>query len=191
VTWSALRAAVNSPRMRVVAIVASLSAISGAAVGGVVALIGAAVLTPSEPVSGAQVAAMAMEYAVVTGVAGSALGTLITFGGLRRVPLGSIILRTNLGFAAGLTAGWLGGPWAWHHVGLLGFGGFCAGALLALVRSHGAPQSASLPSGAVADSGALAAEPPQARLPLPSPGAPAARTDHIGEYVRRTDASAR
>ena len=141
-TWSddgsstnALRIAVNSPR--VMAIVGGLSALGGAVAGGTAALIAAAVLTPSEPVSAAQVAMMAVEYGLVAGLAGSVLGTFVAFGALRRVPLGRFVLYTNLGLAAGLTAGWLGGPWAWHHMGLLGVLGYSGGALLARAVSRG------------------------------------------------------
>ena len=130
-TWSddgspinALRAAVNSPRGNAVAIVGGLSALSGAVAGGVAALIGAAVLTPTEPTSAAQVALMAVAYGFAAGVAGSVLGTLVAFSVLRRVALGRLLLCTNVGLAAGLTAGWLGGPWAWHHMAFLGFVGF-------------------------------------------------------------------
>ena len=126
-----VRVAVNSPRGTVVAIVGGLSALGGAVAGGVAALIAAAVLTPTEPMSAAQIALMAVEYGVVAGLGGSVLGTIIAFGALRRVPLGRLLLCTNAGLAAGLTAGWLGGPWAWHHMGFLGFVGFSGGALVA------------------------------------------------------------
>jgi hypothetical protein len=132
-----LRMKVNSPRVRVVAIVGVLSALGGALAGGVAALIAAAVLTPTEPMSAAQIALMAIEYGFVAGVAGSVLGTIVAFGALRRVSLGRLILYTNVGLAIGLTAGWLGGPWAWHHMTLLGFAGFSAGALLARVVARG------------------------------------------------------
>jgi len=176
--WSDLRAAVNSPRASVVALIAGMSALGGAVAGGVAALIAAAVLTPSEPMTAARIALMALEYGLVAGVGGSALGTIVTFGALRRVPLGTILLRTNVGLAAGLTAGWLGGPWAWHHMGFLGCAGFGAGALLALVGSRGSPVSpSSLPLDSVPTSGTIAPAPLQV-LPQPSPpevGVPAGR----------------
>lgn len=128
---SKMRAAVNSPRGNVVATVAGLSAIGGAVAGGVAALIAVAVLTPSEPVTAAEVVLMAVESGFVAGLAGAALGTLVAFGALRRVALGKLLLFTNVGMAAGLTVGWIAGPWAWHHMGFLGFAGFSAGALLA------------------------------------------------------------
>ena len=62
---------------------------------------------------------------------GTILLVLAGVWSLRRVPLGRLLLCTNVGLAAGLTARWLGGPWAWHHMGFLGFAGFSAGALLA------------------------------------------------------------
>lgn len=123
-----LRAAVNSPYSNVVAVVATLSAAGGAAAGGVAALISAAVLTPRSPVTGLQVAGMAVGYGVLAGVAGAVLGTLVGFGALRRVPLGRLALCTNLGLCAGLTTGFLGGPWAWHHMDWLGLAGFAGGA---------------------------------------------------------------
>jgi hypothetical protein len=159
-TWSDLRAAVNSPRGIVAAIVGGLSAVGGAVAGGVAALISATVLTPSEPVSATQITLMAIEYGFVAGLAGAVLGTIAAFGALRRVPLGRLILCTNVGLAAGLTVGWLGGPWAWHHMGLLGCVGFSAGALLARAVSRWSPMpSSSLPFDSVPASGAIATEP--------------------------------
>ena len=166
-TWSndgspinTLRVAVNSPRGIAVAIVGGLSALGGAVAGGVAALIAAAVLTPSEPMSAAQVALMAVEYGFAAGVAGSVLGTLVAFSALRRVALGRLLLCTNVGLAAGLTAGWLGGPWAWHHMGFLGFVGFSAGAFLARAVSRGSPApSASLPRDEVPANGMIASGP--------------------------------
>jgi hypothetical protein len=137
------RVATNSPRATVVAIVGGLSALGGAVAGGVAALIAAAVLTPTEPMSAAQVAWMAVGYGVVAGIAGAVLGILTGFGALRRVPLGRLILCTNLGLAAGLTAGWLGGPWAWHHMEILGFVGYSVGALLARAFSRGSQHPSS------------------------------------------------
>jgi hypothetical protein len=186
-TWTELRAAVNSPRASVVALVAGLSALGGAVAGGVAALIAAAVLTPSEPVSAAQVAWMVVGYGVVAGVAGSVLGTLVAFGALRRVALGTLLLCTNVGLAAGLAAGWLGGPWAWHHMGFLGFVGFSAGALLARVVSRGSPvPGVSLPFDSVSASGAIASAPPGVALPLPSLGERVAPTDRVVDRVRRS-----
>jgi hypothetical protein len=169
-TWSddgspinTLRTAVNSPRGNAVAIVGGLSALGGAVAGGVAALIGAAVLTPTEPVSAAQVALMAVEYGFVAGVAGSVLGTLVAFSVLRRVALGRLLLCTNVGLAAGLTAGWLGGPWAWHHMAFLGFVGFSAGALLARAVSRGSPgPTSSLPFDSLPASRTIASEPGRA-----------------------------
>ncbi len=126
-----LRAAVNGPRASAGAVVATLSAIGGAIAGGVAALIAAAVLTPAEPVSAGQIAAMAIGAGLEACIAGAVLGTVMAFGALRRVPLGRLVLYTNLGLAAGLTVGWLGGPWAWHHMSLLGFLGFTGGAVAA------------------------------------------------------------
>jgi hypothetical protein len=142
------------------AIVGGLSALGGAVAGGVAALIAATVLTPSEPVSVGKVALMAIEYGLVAGLAGAVLGTVVAFGALRRVALGRLILCTNVGLAAGLTAGWLGGPWAWHHMGFLGFVGFAAGALLARAVSRAAPMPhSSLPFDSGPASGTIASEP--------------------------------
>src|SRR3954470_18610991 len=118
-------------RSDVVAIVGGLSALGGAVAGAATALIAAAVLTPSEPASAGQVAMMAVGNGLVFGLAGAVLGTGTAFGALRRVPLGRLILCTNVGTALGLLAGWLGGPWAWHHFSLLGLAGFSTGAVLA------------------------------------------------------------
>ncbi|MEO8032729.1 MAG: hypothetical protein ABJC74_11410 [Gemmatimonadota bacterium] len=125
------------------AIVGGVSALGGAVAGGIAALIAARVLRPSEPVTTAQIALMVVEYGFVAGVAGSVLGTIVAFGALRRVPLGQLVLGTNAGLFAGLCAGWLGGPWAWHHMELLAFGGFGAGALVARAFSRGSPVSRS------------------------------------------------
>lgn len=153
----ALRRSVNSPRAHVTAIVAGLCALGGAVAGAAAALIAAAVLTPSEPVTAAQIALMAVEYGVVAGVAGSVLGTAVGFGALRRVPLGRLVLYPNLGLFAGLCAGWLGGPWAWHHMGFLGFVGFSAGAVLARVVTRGSSASnSSLASDSVRRSATIA-----------------------------------
>jgi hypothetical protein len=182
-----LRAAVYSPRGKVVAIVGGLSALGGAAAGGVAALIAASVLTPSEPMSAAQVALMAVQFGFLAGVGGSVLGTMVAFGALRRVPLGRLILCTNVGLAAGLAAGWLGGPWAWHHMGVLGFVGFSAGALLARVVSRGSlVPSSSLPFDSVSASRMIASEPHGVvRIPA-SPVELAAPTDELVDRVRRS-----
>src|SRR4051812_28181690 len=128
-----LSAEMNSSRATIVAIVGGLSAIGGVVAGGVAALIAVVVLTPSEPVSAAQVVLMALENGVMAGLAGGVLGTIIGFGALRRVPLGKLVFWTNVGLSAGLTAGWIGGPWAWHHMGILGLAGFVTGAFVARV----------------------------------------------------------
>jgi MFS family permease len=188
-TWSDVRAAANSPRANVVAIVGCLSALGGAVAGGVAALIAAAVLTPSEPVSAAQIALMAIGYGFVAGLAGSVLGTIVAFGALRRVPLGRLILCTNVGLAAGLTAGWLGGPWAWHHMGFLGCVGFSAGALLARAVSRGSPvPSASLPFDSVPANGTIPSEPHGVVPTLTSPvelAAPARLSDSRAAQLGR------
>lgn len=184
---SILRVSVNSPRGIVVGIVGSLSALGGAVAGGVAALIAATVLTPSEPMSAAQVALMAVEYGLLAGVAGSVLGTIVAFGALRRVPLGRLLLCTNVGLAAGLTAGWLGGPWAWHHMEVLGFVGFSAGALLARAVSRGLPvPSSSLPFDSVPASGTIASVPHGVVRTPTSPVELVAPTARIVDRVRRS-----
>ena len=193
-TWSndvsstnALRVAVNSPRGIVVAIAGGLSGLGGAVAGGVAALIAASVLTPREPLSAVQVALMAFQYGLWAGLAGSVLGTIVAFGPLRRVPLGRLILCTNVGLAAGITAGWLGGPWAWRHMGFLGFVGFSAGALLARAISRGSPvPSSSLPFDSVPASGTIASEPHGMVRALTSPVELVAPTDQIVDRVRRS-----
>ena len=186
-TWSDVRVAVNSPRNSVVAIVASLTALGGAVAGGVAALIAATVLTPTEPVGAAQVAMMAVEYGVGAGVAGAVLGTIVAFGALRRVPLGRLIVSTNVGLAAGLTAGWIGGPWAWHHMGLLGSVGFSVGALVALLLSRGSAVAGSgLRFGAVPASGVITEQSPEAVRTLASSVQPVVPTDQNVDHVRRS-----
>jgi hypothetical protein len=183
-----LRAAVNSPRGKVVAIVGGLSALGGAVAGGVAALIAISVLTPSEPVSAAEIALMAIESGFVAGLAGSVLGTVVAFGAMRRVSLGRLILCTNAGLAAGLTAGWLGGPWAWHHMGLLGFAGFSVGALLARATSPGSPASSSRPQVDSVSASETMTSFPLGILPTPtSPGELVAPTDRIADRVGRSD----
>lgn len=142
-----LRAVVNTPRASVVAIVGSLCATGGAVAGAVAALIAATVLTPSEPVTVAKIVMMALSYGLGAGIAGAVLGTAVGFGALRRVPLGRLILCTNVGLAAGLTIGWLGGPWAWHHMEWLGLFGFGLGALTADLITRRSPAPPSLPTG--------------------------------------------
>ena len=169
------------------AIVGGLSALGGAVAGGVAALIAATVLTPSEPMSAGKVALMAIEYGLVAGLAGAVLGTLVAFGALRRVALGTLILCTNVGLAAGLTAGWLGGPWAWHHMGFLGFVGFSAGALLARAVSRGAPMPhSSLPFDSGPANGTLASEPHGAVRSLVSPVELVGSPDRSVDRVRRS-----
>jgi MFS family permease len=184
-TWADLRAAVNSPRAGVVAIVGGLSALGGAVAGGVAALVAAAVLTPSEPVSAAQIVLMAIGYGFAAGLAGSVLGTIVAFGTLRRVPLGRLILCTNAGLAAGLTAGWLGGPWAWHHMGFLGCVGFSAGAALARAVSRGSPvPRSSLPFDSVFANGTIPSEPHTVVPTLTSPAELIVPADRIANRVR-------
>ena len=184
---NALRVAVNSPRGNVVALVGGLSALGGAVAGGVAALIAVAVLTPSEPISAAEVALMAVESGFVAGLAGALLGTLVAFGALRRVALGRLLLCTNVGLATGLTVGWLGGPWAWHHMGFLGFVGFSAGALLAHTVFHGGrvPRS-SLAFDSDTASGMIASEPSGVDRTLTSPFELVAPSDRIAGRVRRS-----
>lgn len=182
---NALRAAVSSPRAKVVAIVGGLSALGGTLAGGVAALIAASVLTPTEPMSAASIAGMAASYGVIAGVAGSVLGTVVGFGALRRVPLGRLVLCTNVGLAAGLTTAWLGGPWAWHHMGLLGLAGFTAGAVVAGVTSLGSRGSRSeLQFDSGSESGTIASN-PQRAIPTSSPGERVQSTAQMADRVKR------
>src|SRR5262245_46987464 len=143
-------------RSKVVALVGGLSALGGAVAGAVAATIAALVLKSDTPVSAAQIALIVAENGLFAGIAGSVLGTVVAFGALRRVPLGKLLLCTNVGLAAGFTASWLGGPWAYHNFGLLGLIGFSAGAVLARVFSRGSSSSS---SGQPSDSAsAIAAE---------------------------------
>jgi hypothetical protein len=168
-----------------VAIVGGLSALGGAVAGGVAALIAATVLTPSEPMSVDKVALMAIEYGLVAGLAGAVLGTLVAFGALRRVALGRLILCTNVGLAAGLTAGWVGGPWAWHHMGFLGFVGFSAGALLAQTVFRRSPVPGSgLPLDAMPESATIASESHEALRMSQSPVERLVPTDTLVERIR-------
>jgi len=132
-------------RSKVVALVGGLSALGGAIAGALAATIAAIVLTPNAeyPVSAALIALIVAQNAIFAGVAGCVLGTVVAFGALRRVPLGKLLLCTNTGLAAGFTASWLGGSWAYHNFSLLGLMGFCAGAVLARVLSRGSTSSSS------------------------------------------------
>jgi hypothetical protein len=96
------------------------------------------------------IALIVAQNALFAGVAGSVLGTVVAFGALRRVPLGKLLLCTNAGLAAGFTASWLGGPWAYHNFSLLGLIGFSAGAVLARVLSRGSSSSSARPASAIA-----------------------------------------
>ena len=136
-------------RSKVVALVGGLSALGGAVAGAVAATIAMIVLKP-EPVNAAQIAVIVAQNGLFAGVAGSLLGTVVAFGALRRVPLGKLLLCTNAGLAAGFTASWLGGPWAFHNFTLLGVIGFSAGAVLARVLSRGSSSSSSRPASAIA-----------------------------------------
>ena len=121
--------------IRVVATVAGLSAVGGAIAGAATAAIAAAVLTPTTPMTGGELAVMIVECAAITGFAGGVLGTLAGFGALRRVALGRLILLGTLGTTAGLLCGALAGPWAWHHLGLLGLSGSSLGLVAARERT--------------------------------------------------------
>jgi hypothetical protein len=167
-------------RSKVVALVGGLSALGGAVAGAVAAMI-AAVVLPHAPVSAAQIALIVAQNGLFAGVAGSVLGTVVAFGALRRVPLGKLLLCTNAGLAAGFTASWLGGPWAYHNFGLLGLIGFSGGAILARVLSRGSASSSSR----LASHSVLASESqglnriPAAPVDLRTP------TDRTAERVRR------
>src|SRR5262252_2508506 len=104
-------------RSKVVVLVGGLSALGGAVAGAVAATIAAVVLIPRAEytASAAQIALVVAQNALFAGVAGSVLGTIVAFGALRRVPLGKLLLCTNTGLAAGFTASWLGGSWAYHN----------------------------------------------------------------------------
>src|SRR5215510_1885651 len=104
-------------RSKAVALVGGLSALGGAIAGALAATIAAIVLTPNAeyPVSAALIALIVAQNAIFAGVAGCVLGTVVAFGALRRVPLGKLLLCTNTGLAAGFTASWLGGSWAYHN----------------------------------------------------------------------------
>ena len=118
-------------RERVVALVAGLGALGGFIAGATGALLAVAILTPSAPVTVGDKVTMVVAYGVVTAMSGAVLGTGLAFAILRRVRLGRIFTFGTAGAALGLTYGFLGGPWAWHHFHWLGIGGLAAGALLA------------------------------------------------------------
>jgi hypothetical protein len=146
-------------RSKVVVLVGGLSALGGAIAGAVSALIAVTVATPVWPVSAGEIALTVAENAAVGGVAGCLLGTIVAFGALRRVPLGKLILSTNVGLAAGLTASWLAGAWASHHFGLLGFAGFSAGAVVARAFSRGTSRlSSQMPTDSIPASTSIGAE---------------------------------
>lgn len=118
-------------RERVVALVAGLGALGGFIAGATGALLAVAILTPSAPVTVGDKLTMVFAYGVVTAISGAVLGTGLAFAFLRGVRLGRIFAFGTAGAALGLTYGFLGGPWAWHHFHWLGIGGLAAGALLA------------------------------------------------------------
>ena len=181
-------------RSKVVALVGVLSALGGAVAGAVAATIAAVVLPHASglgigvlwaPLSAAQIALIVAQNALFAGAAGSVLGTVVAFGALRRVPLGKLLLCTNAGLAAGSTASWLGGPWAFRNFTLLGVIGFSAGAVLARVLSRGSSSSSSRLSSASASAATLTSESqgvnqlPAARVDLSTP------TDRMRDHVRR------
>jgi hypothetical protein len=135
----------NMTRSDVVAIVGGVSALSGGVAGAIAMFVAAIVLTPTEPVSNSQIAMMILENGLVFGLAGAVVGTLAAFGFVRRVPLGRLLLCTTAGTAVGLLAGWLGGPWAWHHFELLGLTGFASGAVLARAVFSSSPRNSPIP----------------------------------------------
>jgi hypothetical protein len=114
-------------RQRAVALVASLGAVGGFVAGATGALIAVAVLTPSSPVTVTDKVIMVLSYGAVAAASGAVLGTAVAFSMLRRVRLGHILALGTLGAALGLTYGFVGGPWAWHHFLWLGVGGLLAG----------------------------------------------------------------
>jgi hypothetical protein len=120
-----------SVRERAVALVASLGAAGGFVAGAIGALFAVAILTPSSPVTLADKAIMVLSYGAVAAVSGAVLGTGVAFAMLRRVRLGHILALGTLGATVGLTYGFLGGPWAWHHFLWLGVGGLLAGGVSA------------------------------------------------------------
>lgn len=118
-------------RERVVALVAGLGALGGFIAGATGALLAVVILTPSAPVTVGDKVTMVFAYGVVTAISGAVLGTGLAFAVLRRVRLGRIFAFGTAGATLGLTYGFLGGPWAWHHFHWVGIGGLAAGALLA------------------------------------------------------------
>ena len=118
-------------RERVVALVAGLGALGGFVAGATGALLAVAILTPSAPVTIGDKVGMVLAYGAAAAVSGAVLGTGIAFAILRRVRLGRVFAFGTAGAALGLTYGFLGGPWAWHHFHWLGIGGLAAGALVA------------------------------------------------------------
>lgn len=118
-------------RERVVALVAGLGALGGFIAGGTSALLAVAILTPSAPVTVWDKVTMVLSFGAVGALSGIVLGTGLAFAILRRVRLGWIFLLGTAGATLGLTYGFLGGPWAWHHFQWLGIGGLAAGALVA------------------------------------------------------------
>jgi hypothetical protein len=154
--------------------------VGGAVAGAVAAVIALFILRPT-PVSAAQIALIVAQNGLFAGVAGSVLGTAVAFGALRRVPLGKLLLCTNVGLAAGFTASWLGGPGAYNNFSLLGLIGFSAGAVLSRVLSRGSPSSSSR----VSPDSILASE-SQGRNHLPdSPVDLGTPKDRTADRVRR------
>jgi len=168
-------------RSKVVALVGGLSAVGGAVAGAVAATIAAVFLRGTSPVSAAQIALIVAQNGLFAGIFGSVLGTVVAFGALRKVPLGKLFLCTNAGLAAGFTASWLGGPWAYHNFGLLGLIGFSGGAIVARAFSRGSPSSSSRPR---SDS-ALASESSGLNELSAAPVDLGTSTDRAAERVRR------
>ena len=137
-----------SIRQRVMALVAGLGALGGFPAGAAGALAAVTVLTPASPVSPGQKLAMVLAYGTIAALTGAALGTGVAFALVRRIRLGRVLVFGTLGAAVGLTYGFLGGPWAWHHFPWLGVGGLVAGALAA--RSAGRPSAEEAADGRLA-----------------------------------------
>jgi hypothetical protein len=129
-----------SVRERVVAQVAGLAALGGFVAGATGAVLAVAILTPSAPVTIGDKVTMVFAYGVAAAISGAVLGTGLAFGILRRVRLGRVFAFGTAGAALGLTYGFLGGPWAWHHFHWLGIGGLAAGAVLARLLGREAGQ---------------------------------------------------
>jgi len=166
-------------RSKVVALVGGLSALGGAVAGAVAATIAFIVSKPDTPVSAAQIALIVAENGLFAGVAGFVLGTVVAFGALRRVPLGKLLLCTNAGLAAGFTASWLGGPWAYHNFSLLGLIGFSAGAVLARVLARGSSSASASAGATIASKSQGFDQLPAAPVDLSTP------TDRTPDRVRR------